>query len=64
MSVKDNHISYQMRLIEGKEARVKRIIIKGIQKQTNMLFVVKLELNREIYLIEMILFVHNENYHN
>ena len=32
MNVKDNHISYQMRLIEGKEARVKRIIIKGNTK--------------------------------
>jgi outer membrane protein insertion porin family len=31
-SVKDNHISYQMRIIEGKEARVKRIIIKGNTK--------------------------------
>lgn len=31
-SVKDNYISYQMRLIEGKEARVKRIIIKGNTK--------------------------------
>jgi outer membrane protein insertion porin family len=31
-SVKDNHISYQVRLIEGKEARVKRIIIKGNTK--------------------------------
>ncbi|MES2589314.1 MAG: outer membrane protein assembly factor BamA [Bacteroidota bacterium] len=30
--VKDNHISYQMRIIEGKEARVKRIIIKGNTK--------------------------------
>ena len=31
-NVKDNHISYQMRIIEGKEARVKRIIIKGNTK--------------------------------
>ena len=30
--VKDNYISYQMRIIEGKEARVKRIIIKGNTK--------------------------------
>jgi outer membrane protein insertion porin family len=30
--VKDNHISYQMRIIEGKEARVKRVIIKGNTK--------------------------------
>jgi outer membrane protein insertion porin family len=30
--IKDNHISYQMRIIEGKEARVKRIIIKGNTK--------------------------------
>ncbi|MBI2259485.1 MAG: outer membrane protein assembly factor BamA [Flavobacteriia bacterium] len=30
--VKDNYISYQMRIIEGKEARVKRIIIKGNDK--------------------------------
>ncbi len=27
--VVDNHISYQMRIIEGKEARIKRIIITG-----------------------------------
>lgn len=27
--VKDNHINYQMRIVEGKEARVKRIFIKG-----------------------------------
>jgi outer membrane protein insertion porin family len=32
MKVKDNYISYQMRIIEGKEARVKRIIIKGNTK--------------------------------
>lgn len=31
-NVKDNHISYQMRLIEGKEARVEKIIIKGNTK--------------------------------
>jgi len=31
-NVTDNHISYQMRIIEGKEARVKRIIIKGNTK--------------------------------
>lgn len=31
-NVKDNHISYQMRMIEGKEARVKRITIKGNTK--------------------------------
>lgn len=30
--VENNHISYQMRLIEGKEARVKRVIIKGNTK--------------------------------
>lgn len=30
--VKENYISYQMRIIEGKEARVKRIIIKGNTK--------------------------------
>jgi outer membrane protein insertion porin family len=28
-NVTDNHINYQMRIIEGKEARVKRIIITG-----------------------------------
>lgn len=32
MNVKDNHISYQMRLLEGKEARVRNIIIKGNTK--------------------------------
>lgn len=32
MHVEKNHISYQMRIIEGKEARVKRIIIKGNTK--------------------------------
>jgi outer membrane protein insertion porin family len=31
-NVSDNHINYQMRIIEGKEARVKRIIIKGNTK--------------------------------
>jgi outer membrane protein insertion porin family len=31
-SVVDNHINYQMRIIEGKEARVKRVIIKGNTK--------------------------------
>ncbi|MDX2361933.1 MAG: outer membrane protein assembly factor BamA [Crocinitomicaceae bacterium] len=31
-SVTDNHINYQMRIIEGKEARVRRIIIKGNTK--------------------------------
>lgn len=31
-SVVDNHINYQMRIIEGKEARVKRIIIRGNTK--------------------------------
>lgn len=31
-NVKDNHISYQMRIIEGKEARVKTIFIKGNTK--------------------------------
>jgi len=30
--VEKNHISYQMRIIEGKEARVKRVIIKGNTK--------------------------------
>jgi outer membrane protein insertion porin family len=30
--VKENYISYQMRIIEGKEARIKRIIIKGHTK--------------------------------
>lgn len=30
--VKDNYINYQMRIMEGKEARVKRIIIKGNTK--------------------------------
>jgi outer membrane protein insertion porin family len=30
--VKDNKISYQMRIIEGKEARVRKIIIKGNTK--------------------------------
>jgi outer membrane protein insertion porin family len=32
MTCNSNHISYQMRMIEGKEARVKRIIIKGNTK--------------------------------
>ncbi len=32
MNVVDNHINYQMRIIEGKEARVKRVIIKGNTK--------------------------------
>ncbi|MBL1281375.1 MAG: outer membrane protein assembly factor BamA [Fluviicola sp.] len=32
MHVEKNHISYQMRIIEGKEARIKRIIIKGNTK--------------------------------
>jgi outer membrane protein insertion porin family len=31
-NVTDNHINYQMRIIEGKEARVKRIIITGNTK--------------------------------
>ncbi len=31
-NVEKNHINYQMRIIEGKEARVKRIIIKGNTK--------------------------------
>jgi len=31
-NVTDNHINFQMRLIEGKEARIKRIIIKGNTK--------------------------------
>jgi len=31
-NIKDNHISYQMRIIEGKEARIKTIIIKGNNK--------------------------------
>lgn len=31
-NVKDNHIAYQIRIIEGKEARVKNIIIKGNTK--------------------------------
>ena len=31
-NVTNNHINFQMRLIEGKEARVKRIIIKGNTK--------------------------------
>lgn len=31
-SVTDNEINYQMRIIEGKEARIKRIIIKGNTK--------------------------------
>ena len=31
-SIEDHHINYQMRIIEGKEARVKRIIIKGNTK--------------------------------
>lgn len=31
-NVSDNYINYQMRIIEGKEARVKRIIIKGNTK--------------------------------
>lgn len=30
--VDDNHISYQMRIIEGKEARIRKIIIKGNTK--------------------------------
>ncbi len=32
MHVDKNHISYQMRIIEGKEARVRKIIIKGNTK--------------------------------
>lgn len=31
-NVKDNHINYQMRIIEGKEARIGSIIIKGNHK--------------------------------
>jgi len=31
-NVNDNYINYQMRIIEGKEARVRRIIIKGNSK--------------------------------
>lgn len=31
-SVTDNHINYQMRIIEGKEARVRRVIITGNTK--------------------------------
>ena len=31
-NVTDNHINYQLRVIEGKEARIKRIIIKGNTK--------------------------------
>jgi outer membrane protein insertion porin family len=31
-NVSDNYINYQMRIIEGKEARIKRIIIKGNTK--------------------------------
>jgi len=31
-NVTDNHINYQMRIIEGKEARIKRIIITGNTK--------------------------------
>lgn len=31
-SVVDNHINYQIRLIEGKQARVRRVIIKGNTK--------------------------------
>ncbi len=31
-NVTDNHINYQMRIIEGKEARIKRIIITGNSK--------------------------------
>ena len=31
-NVTDNHINYQMRVIEGKEARIKRIIITGNSK--------------------------------
>ncbi|MFT5777086.1 MAG: outer membrane protein insertion porin family [Crocinitomicaceae bacterium] len=30
--VVDNHISYQMRIVEGKQARIRRIIIKGNTK--------------------------------
>ncbi len=32
IGVKDNHINYEMRMVEGKEARVKNIIIKGNYK--------------------------------
>jgi outer membrane protein insertion porin family len=32
MNVEAHHINYQMRIIEGKEARVKRVIIKGNTK--------------------------------
>lgn len=31
-NVEDNHIDYEMRIVEGKEARVKNIIIKGNHK--------------------------------
>jgi outer membrane protein insertion porin family len=31
-NVRDNYINYQMRIIEGKEARIKRVIIKGNSK--------------------------------
>lgn len=31
-NVQDNHINFQMRIIEGKEARVRRIIIRGNSK--------------------------------
>lgn len=31
-SIENNHINYQMRIIEGKEARVRRVIIKGNTK--------------------------------
>lgn len=32
INVEDNHINYEMRIIEGKEARIKNIIIKGNYK--------------------------------
>lgn len=34
-SVENNHINYQMRIIEGKQARVRRVIIKGNTKTSD-----------------------------
>lgn len=35
ISIVDNHINYQMRIIEGKQARVRKVIIKGNTKTSD-----------------------------
>lgn len=35
VSIVDNHINYQMRIIEGKQARVRKVIIKGNTKTSD-----------------------------